>query len=197
LRIIAGQHKGRRLLAPEGEEVRPTSDRAREALFNILEHGDVPVEGARFLDLFSGTGAVGLEAASRGAATVLMVENSREALGIARSNIEKLGEKGRVQVVSTDACRLGAGREPFNIVFLDPPYRSGLAERTLEHLLDRGWIDSNGRVIVELAAKEPFDCPAGYRVEEERRYGAGRFVFLRIGTESATVEGVERTLRRG
>lgn len=179
MRIIAGRHRGRRLQCPPGLATRPTSDRAREALLGILEHGTPPLAGCRFLDLFAGTGAVGLEAASRGAEAVLLVENDPAAVTAIRKNIEHLGETGRVRLLVADASRLGPAREPFDIVFLDPPWRSGLARVALEALLAGGWIAREGRLVVELAAAEPFEPPEGLAVEQERRYGRTRFLFLR------------------
>lgn len=179
MRIIAGRHRGRRIQAPPGLGTRPTSDRAREALMGILEHGEPPLAGARFLDLFAGAGAVGLEAASRGASDVLLVENDPAAIAVIRKNIEHLGEKGRVRLLIADASRLGAATTPFDLVFFDPPWRSGLAGPALEALRDGGWLAPGGRVVVELAAAEPFEPPAGFELEQERRYGRTRFVFLR------------------
>ncbi len=178
MRIIAGTWRGRKLLAPEGQAIRPTSDRAREALFGILEHGQPPLRGARFLDLFCGTGAVGLEAASRGAAEVWLVDDDRQALALAAANLDRLGAPANVRLVERDATRLGPARRAFDLVFLDPPYGSGLAGPALAGLLD-GWLTPGARIIVELAAKEELSLPEGYALEQERRYGAARFVFLR------------------
>lgn len=179
MRIIAGSLKGRRLLAPRDHAIRPTGARAREALFDILEHGDPPVRGARFLDLFCGTGAIGLEACSRGAAEVLLVEHDRAALALAQANLARLGAPANVRLLARDASRLGRAPHPFDLIFLDPPYRSGLAGPTLEALLRGGWLASDARVIVELGAKEDLDPPAGYTLERERRYGSAKFLFLR------------------
>lgn len=178
MRIIGGRYRGRRLIAPKGFELRPTSDRAREALFGILEHGDPPVRGARFLDLFAGTGAVGLEAMSRGAAEVLLVENDPKAIRAIRANLRQLHDPENVRVLVQDATRLGSAAGPFEIAFLDPPYRSGLAAPALAGL-SRGWLAPRARVVVELAAHESFEPPPGYELEQERRYGAARFVLLR------------------
>lgn len=145
----------------------------------ILEHGDPPLPGCRFLDLFAGSGAVGLEAASRGAEAVLLVENDPAAVAAIRRNIEHLGEAGRVRLLLADASRLGPAREPFDIVFLDPPWRSGLARPCLEALAAGGWIAPGGRVVVELAREDVLEPPAGLEPEDERRYGKTRFLFLR------------------
>jgi 16S rRNA (guanine966-N2)-methyltransferase len=179
MRIIAGRHRGRRLAVPDGLDVRPTSDRAREALMSILEHGEPPLVGARFLDLFAGSGAVGLEARSRGAAEVLLVEQAREAQAAIRANIAALGEGEAVTLRAGHVARLGPAHEPFDIVFLDPPYGSGLAGPALTGLIAGGWVASGARIVVELAAGEPFVLCAGLELESERRYGRGRFVFLR------------------
>jgi len=181
MRIIAGQWRGRPLQAPKGNVIRPTSDRAREALFDILEHGDPPLRDARFLDLFCGTGAIGIEACSRGAAEVVLIESDPEALQLAKANLARLGSPANLRLQAGDAARLGAAPQPFDLVFLDPPYRSGLALPALESLR-RGWLAADARVIVELAANETLDPPDDLVLERERRYGAARFWFLRPAT---------------
>ncbi|HSA79186.1 MAG TPA: 16S rRNA (guanine(966)-N(2))-methyltransferase RsmD [Geminicoccaceae bacterium] len=178
MRIIAGSWRGRALLTPQDQAIRPTGDRAREALFSILEHGRPPVRGGRFLDLFCGTGAVGLEAASRGAAEVLLIDQQAAALALARANLTRLGAPPHVSLLAADAARLGPARCAYDLVFLDPPYRSGLAAPALAGLLD-GWLAPEARVVVELAARDALEVPEGYALEQERRYGAARFVFLR------------------
>jgi 16S rRNA (guanine966-N2)-methyltransferase len=184
MRIIAGIFRGRRLLVPPGQAIRPTGERAREALFDVLEHGAPPVRGARFLDLFCGTGAVGLEAHSRGAAEVVLIEHDRAALKVAEANIARLGAPPRVRLLPRDASRLGPAPHPFDLIFLDPPYRSGLAGVTLGALARDGWLAADARVIVELGATENLDLPAGYTLERERRYGSAKFLFLRHSTAS-------------
>ncbi len=179
LRVIAGALKGRRLAVPRGDVVRPTADRAREALFGILEHGEPSLRGSRFLDLFAGSGAVGIEAFSRGAAEVLLVESERDALAVLRNNLRAVPHGGRIRLEVADATRLGAAPRPFDIAFLDPPYGSGLAAVALERLATGGWAAPGTRVVVEQAAREPFVPPAGFAIEDERRYGACRFFFLR------------------
>jgi 16S rRNA (guanine966-N2)-methyltransferase len=178
MRIIAGQFRGRQLLSPKGATIRPTSDRAREALFGILEHGEPRLRGAHFLDLFCGTAAIGIEACSRGAAAVLLIENEQEALELARANLARIGAPPHVRLIAADATRLGAAPRRFDLVFLDPPYRSGLAPPALTGL-QGGWLAPGARIVVELAASEPLGLPDGFGVEQERRYGAARFAFLR------------------
>jgi 16S rRNA (guanine966-N2)-methyltransferase len=182
MRIIAGSLGGRALAAPKSQNVRPTSDRVRESLFNILAHryGD-PISGARVLDLFAGTGALGLEAVSRGAAFALLIDDGAEARALIRQNVESLGLGGVTRVFRRDATRLGAvhPNEPFGLVFLDPPYRKGLAEKSLASLRDGGWLTPGALVIVEEAADAGFEAPRGYAETERRCYDDTQFTFLR------------------
>src|SRR6188474_1055187 len=134
MRIVGGRLRGRALAAPKSQAIRPTADRLRESLFNVLAHayGD-PVTGARVLDLFAGTGALGLEALSRGAAFALLVDDAAEARALLRENVAALGLGGVSRIFRRDATRLGPAHplEPFALVFLDPPYGKGLAEKAL------------------------------------------------------------------
>jgi 16S rRNA (guanine966-N2)-methyltransferase len=189
MRIIAGNFRGRRLLAPQGQAIRPTGERAREALFDILEHGTPSLRGARFLDLFCGTGAIGLEAHSRGAAEVLLVEHDRAGLKVAQANIARLGSPASVRLLARDAGRLGPAPHPFDLIFLDPPYRSGLAGATLEALSRGGWLAADARIIAELGATEDLDLPAGYTLERERRYGSAKFLFLHHSSRATPSTG--------
>jgi 16S rRNA (guanine966-N2)-methyltransferase len=191
VRIVAGRHRGRRLLAPPGETVRPTSDRAREALFNILSHGQlaaegIPFAGATVLDVFAGTGALGLEALSRGAAEAAFVEQDREALATLRQNIAALGEAARSRIVPGDATRPPSAPLAYALAFLDPPYRSGLGAAALTALDAAGWLTPDALAVVELAAREHLAPPAGFNLVDERMYGATRLLFFRRGIESAT-----------
>jgi 16S rRNA (guanine966-N2)-methyltransferase len=181
MRIIAGKFRGRRLLAPAGQAIRPTSDRAREALFDILEHGAPPLRGGSFLDLFCGTGAVGLEAHSRGASEAMLIDHDRAALKLAEANLARLGTPAGVRLLACDATLLGPAPHPFDIAFLDPPYRSDRAVAALEALAANHWLGEGARIIVELAAKDDLELPPGYTLERERRYGRTRFLFLRRG----------------
>src|SRR3954467_1350187 len=139
MRVVGGRLKGRNLVAPSSREIRPTADRLRESLFNILIHayGD-PVEGARVLDLFAGTGALGIEAISRGAKFALFVDNGTEARALLRNNIQALGLRGMTKVFRRDATDLGPAHPvaPFSLAFLDPPYGKGLAEKALAWMRD-------------------------------------------------------------
>ena len=175
MRIIGGLFRGKRLSSPLDRSVRPTSERAREALFNVFDHAGL-IADARFLDLFCGTGAVGLEAFSRGAGEVWLIDRDTT---LARANIEALGRPKTVQARRMDASSLKAPPCRFDVVFMDPPYRSGLAAPALLALGD-GWLAEDALIVVELAAKEALDHPASFEVEQDRRYGAARLVFLRL-----------------
>ncbi|WGF87670.1 16S rRNA (guanine(966)-N(2))-methyltransferase RsmD [Marinivivus vitaminiproducens] len=183
MRIIAGELRGRTLLSPKDRAIRPTADRAREALFNMLAHGEDAFEGCRFLDLFAGTGAVGFEAVSRGARHVLAVDDDPAAVRLVQENARKLGVAGRYTALRRDATRLGRADAPFDVAFLDPPYGEPLAAPALQALRGGGWLADGALVILELSAKERAETAhPGFAVERERRYGAGRFLFLREET---------------
>ena len=186
VRIAAGLHRGRKLAVPQLDGVRPTPARVREALFDILAHrewavagGPLPA-GARVLDLFAGSGALGLEALSRGAREVLFVERERGARDAIHRNIATLGEESRAFILPRDALRPGArlGQAPFELVLADPPYRSGLAAPALAALVREHWLAPRAVAVAELDAREDFVPPAGFESIDERRYGDTRLVFL-------------------
>ena len=163
--------------------MRPTGERAREALFDILAHGRFgprpTCEDARVLDVFAGTGAFGLEALSRGARFATFIEKDREAREALAANIKTLGESGRTRLLAADATAPPRADGPYDLVFVDPPYRSGLAASALEALSRAGWIAADALIVVELAARSDFEAPEDFTPLEERRYGAGRLVFMR------------------
>jgi len=177
MRIVAGKLRGRAIAAPPGDLVRPTSDRVREAVFNVLAHGDAPLEGARVLDAFAGSGALGLEALSRGAAFATFIDAAPDAIAAIRQNAEALGVVRDCRVVRGDAIRPQRADAPCELVFLDPPYRSGLAANALMQLADAGWIADGATIVVELGG--PFVAPEGFTLVEERRYGRTRIAFLK------------------
>ena len=185
MRIVGGDFRGRALVAPSGRETRPTADRLRQTVFDILAHGghgDV-VKGARVLDLFAGTGALGLEALSRGAAYALFIEEAVAARGAIRSNIEALGLTGRTRVFRRDATRLGpAGTvAPFTLVFADPPYGKGLGEQALASALAGGWLAPDALIVVEESAAAEIGAIAGLQLIETRRVAETQIIFLRAG----------------
>jgi 16S rRNA (guanine966-N2)-methyltransferase len=183
MRIIAGKHRHRGLLAPDGRAVRPTSDRARESVFDILAHGRFSEQDAcldaMVLDAFAGTGAFGLEALSRGAAEAVFIENDRAALAALRRNIADLGESARTRIVSGDATRPQRAPVACAVAFLDPPYASGLAAAALTALAAAGWLTPTALATVEIGAREPFAAPDGFALLDQRAYGAARLLFLR------------------
>ncbi len=185
LKIVGGKHRGRTIAAPEGQSIRPTASRAREALFNILSHanwradGTSPLIDARVLDAFAGSGALGLEALSRGATHVTFLDNDANAIKLIGENLRKLGETGAAKVVRADAMRPPPGREPCDLVFLDPPYRSGHAAPALAAFAAGGWVAPGAIVTVELAHNEDIAPPSGFEAIDERRYGAAKIVILR------------------
>jgi 16S rRNA (guanine966-N2)-methyltransferase len=184
VRVVGGRHRGRRLVAPPGAAVRPTSDRAREALFNILSHGDFAADGLPFadenvVDVFAGTGALGIEALSRGAARAAFIETDRAALAALRRNLATLDEEDAADIISGDATRPPRAPYAAALAFLDPPYHSGLVAASLSALAATGWLAPRAMAIVELAARELFSPPAGFAMIDERVYGAARLVFLR------------------
>src|ERR1700752_363378 len=189
MRIVAGRHRARRIAAPEGHDVRPTSDRAREALFNILQHGDFtadgmsPLIGALVLDVFAGSGALGLEALSRGATHLTCIENNATARSVLRANVATLGETARVTVLQADATKPPtAAGPPCRLVLMEPPYRSGLAAPALAALAERGWLTDGAICVAEISAAETLEAPAGFTPLDERRYGKAKLVFLPYGT---------------
>jgi 16S rRNA (guanine966-N2)-methyltransferase len=180
LRVIAGELKGRKLRTLHGLETRPTAERTREAVFDILGSA---VRGAHVLDLFAGTGAFGIEAISRGAASAVCIEIGREALGVLTGNIQACGLAERVSVIRWDAGRnlncLGNREPKFDLVFLDPPYHQGLAAPALSHLRAACCLAKGARLVVEHGADDPFPEPAmPYRLRDRRRYGKALVSFL-------------------
>ena len=183
MRIVGGKHKGAQIFAPGDRMTRPTSDRVREAMFNILAHGveGFTLDGARVLDLFAGTGALGLEALSRGARFVQFVDDSAKARGVIARNADALGEIGRCKIWRRDAARLGpcAPQPPFDLVFADPPYGKGLAEKTLQALVSGGWLAPGAVVVIEESARETVTVPTSFETVSSRSYGDTQVMILR------------------
>ena len=185
MRITGGTFRGRLLATPRDMRVRPTSDRTRQAIFNMLMHKDFGIgfalEGAVVADLFAGTGALGIEALSHGARWCLMVDDNADSRALQRENIETLNLTGATRIWTRDATDLGplgpAAGGPFNLVFLDPPYRKGLATRALKSLKDGNWLVADALLVVETDVTEPLETP-GYRLVDDRDYGDTRVRFL-------------------
>ncbi len=188
MRVTGGKLGGRRLIAPDDARVRPTSDRTRQAIFNILEHRDFnigfTVENAAVADLFAGTGALGIEALSRGARFCLLVDDSAESRALQRENIEALGLTGATKIWrrdATDLGPLGAGAGgPFDLVFLDPPYHKNLIAPALKSLRDGGWLTQQALLVAETSKGEIFD-PTGFEKLDVRGYGETEIAFLSPG----------------
>lgn len=185
MRVSGGMHGGRTLKGPSSQNIRPTSDKLRQAVFNILAHayGD-PVSGARVLDLFAGTGVLGIEAISRGAVFTLFVEETAEARALIRANVETLQLTGITKIYRRDATKLGprGAFEPFSLVFCDPPYGKGFAEKALASAREDGWLSRDSLLIVEEAVASKFSAPEGFEILERRDYDDTEVVFLRLAS---------------
>lgn len=195
MRVVGGRFRGRVLAAPKSQSIRPTTDRARETLFNMLA-ARTGISGARVIDLFAGTGALGLEALSRGAAFALFVDNSAEAARIVLANIESLGVAGSTRIRRGDTQRLGrcGAEERYDIAFADPPYDKGLGEVAARALAEGGWLRSGALFVLE---ETPGSLPGaleGYELIEEKRIGQSAFAFYRFrGAAGATHDHVKMT----
>lgn len=189
LRIVSGAHRGKTLLTPPGEATRPTSDRARQAIFNILEHAawSNGLRDVRVIDLFAGSGALGFEALSRGAAWCLFVETDADARGAIRDNAEAMGQFGTTRVHRRDATQLGpipaADGPAYDLAFVDPPYGKGMGEAALAELAKGGWLAVDAVVVFERGRDEPAPAAPAYAVMDARDYGAARVHFLRYAPE--------------
>lgn len=186
MRIVSGQYRGKTIATPPGDTTRPTSDRARQAVFNILEHAAWAPElhGARVVDVFAGSGALGLEAISRGAAFCLFVETDDAARGAIRENVDAFSLFGQTKVHRRDATDLGlmpaSVGAPFDIAFLDPPYAKGLGEKAMAQLVAGGWLAPGAIVMFERGRDEPDPAPVGFQRLDARDYGAARVFFFRL-----------------
>lgn len=187
MRIVSGEFRGKALAAPDGQSTRPTSDRARQAIFNILEHApwSPGVRDLRVIDLFAGSGALGFEAVSRGAAFCLFVETDEAARGAIRENVDAMGLFGRTRVHRRDATQLGvrpgADGPAFHLAFLDPPYAKGLGETALAKLAEGGWLQPGAIIVFERGSAEPPFTVEGFEELDARDYGAARVYFLKYG----------------
>jgi 16S rRNA (guanine966-N2)-methyltransferase len=194
LRLIAGKHKGRKLRSAPGRYVRPTGARAREAIFDVLAHAPKlkrtppwPM-GARVADVFAGSGALGFEALSRGAANVVFLEKDHAQTALLRENAQALDETADVRIEPKDALNPGPAPWACDLLFLDPPYGEGLAWPALTALATNGWLAGQAIAVVEIAANEQMNLPAGFRLLDERRYGAAKILFVRF-TGASEISG--------
>jgi len=176
MRVIAGQWRGRPLVAPKGDVTRPTADRTREALFSMLTARLGDFEGLAVGDFFAGSGALGIEALSRGAGSCLFVEQDRSALDALRANLDKLGAKGDVRAASVMA--LGPARQPLDLILMDPPYGTGAGSVALDKLARLGWVGAGTWVSIETAKQEEIEV-AGFTVDASRVHGKARLTLLR------------------
>ena len=178
MRLIAGNLKGRRLTPPKDQLSRPTADRAREALFSILSSRDAIPDGGLVLDCFAGTGALGLEALSRGAARATFMERHPAALSVLKANIDDLGVAATCTILKVDATKPPPAPHPCDLAFLDPPYNQGLVVPCLESVLRQGWLKPAATIVVEISATESIALPPAFVQQDERRYGAAKFLIL-------------------
>ena len=188
MRIVGGRLKGRALLAPASRAIRPTSERLRESIFDILEHRFAgQIEGVRVVDLFAGTGALAIEALSRGARFALFVDNGAEARALLRANVEALALGGVTRIWRADATKLGSAPAggPFGLAFLDPPYGQALAGPALASLIEGGWLEANALCVVEEAAKVEIVAPDGLARLDERTYGDTKIAIFQAATATA------------
>lgn len=185
MRIISGKHRGRRIAMAEGTDIRPTSSRTREAIFNILTHGsfgrdgDSPLVDKRVVDIFCGAGGLGLEALSRGASHVTFIDRNPQSLALARQNAENFKETSTTSFVRSDSTQLPPAPHPCTVVFADPPYNKGMAAPALKSLKANGWLEENALVVLELSAHELIHLPEGYELMDERKYGNSKVLILR------------------
>ena len=184
MRIVGGKHKGKKLFTPKSDKTRPTSDRVREALFNRLVHGieDFELDGVRVLDLFAGTGALGLEALSRGGSFAVFIEQAIEPRGLIRRNIELLECTGQTKLFRRDATHLGPLKrfEPFDLIFLDPPYNKGLGEQALTSALEGGWIKDNALLVLEESKNAEINWPVSLTLIDTRTFGDTHIHFAQL-----------------
>lgn len=186
LRIFSGKHKGRKILMKEGIGIRPTGGRTREALFNILSHGEFgseetsPLIGKQVADLFCGCGALGLEALSRGAKHVIFVDQSSDSLALVRGNLDAFGETANSRCVRSDSSSLPRATAQCSLVFLDPPYKSGVAAKSLASLAANNWLLPGAVCVVEVSRAEDLEAPKGFTIFDMREYGNTKVFLVRF-----------------
>ena len=184
VRIISGRNKGRKLSVPKGPSIRPTSDRIRESIFNILSsYLKGGFSGKVVADLFSGTGALGLEALSRGAQSAILVDKQSDAINLIKHNVQNFEEEENTLVLQRDSTRIGAlpnGCFKANIVFLDPPYEQGMVSKALESVINNKWLERNALCVIEMSTKETLNCLREFEQVDERKYGTTVIYFIKF-----------------
>ena len=186
MRIVGGSRRGRKILSPKGLSVRPTSERIRESLFDIIMHGqfDKPeLKKSKVIDFFAGTGALGLEALSRGAKSLIAIEHNKYTLEYLRKNIEKLEFSDQVTIIHGDATKLPPAKEyqsNCSYAFLDPPYDSNITAEVIKCAYQGGWLDINTVIVIEISNQMNFDIPEEFKIIEDRLYGRSRLLFIRL-----------------
>lgn len=185
MHIFSGSLKGRKITSPKGKSVRPTSGRTREAIFNILTHGNflsdshTAVEDSRVLDLYCGSGALAFEAISRGASHAVLIDIENNNLETVRSNAQRMGIDAQITCIRSDSSNPPPARMACNLVFIDPPYKSGLAQKTLSNIAKSGWLSENAIIVMELEKREDVPIPEGFEIITERKYGITKIIVLR------------------
>lgn len=186
MKIISGKHRGRNIAMKQGKDIRPTTGRTRESIFNILSHGQFgtaetsPIFGRHVVDLFCGSGALGLEALSRGAQKVTFIDQSQDSLNLARDSAKAFGETGNCRFIRSDSTVLPTAHDACALAFLDPPYNSGLAPKALASLAAQGWLAPDAVCMVEISAKETLAPPPRFSLIMDRVYGNSKIVLLRF-----------------
>lgn len=185
LRIIAGKYKGKKLSPILETSIRPTKEIAKEALFSMLESdkynisGKKLLRGSKVLDIFAGSGALAIEAISRGASKALLIENNAENIEVARKNIRSIDEVSNITILGIDATNLPNSKEKYNLVFIDPPYKENLIQKTLSLLVTKNWLEESAIIVCEMESSETLKEIEGYKILEERKYGKSKFVVLK------------------
>jgi 16S rRNA (guanine966-N2)-methyltransferase len=183
MRIIAGEFRGKKLKSPKSDNTRPTSDRLRERLFNILAHKlENGFQDIRVADIFAGTGALGLEALSRGAAHAVFIEKHRESIQLVQSNIDSINAADRAKILTCDARNLPQQQEPYDLIFIDPPYGRDLATPTLKSLVEKKWMGVDTLTVLEMSKEDDLTIPVELEVIDERLQGKTKALILKLKT---------------
>jgi len=182
MRIIGGEYRGRKLTPPTNKDIRPTSDRMRETIFNILSHQKIPLQGANVLDVFAGTGALGLEALSRGAAHATFFDQDPRAIQLVKKNATLLGAAEKTAITCASALDLPLSRRAYDFIFLDPPYNLDVINQTITSLRKKHYLSNNCLIIAEYSPDNPIEFPDFIKITKEKTYGEARFSFLEISS---------------